>query len=188
MSGSSERGRGVLSVADREYLRGERELSSVQAERNARARIRERVYDALLDFEVLVEWLSERDLELVFEKRTAEAEGTEAFDALVSAMAFLYQGLGRTDLDFETVLREGVNLAEAADDRAATVSLDVTYHALDADHLRQKLAADESLSLTEIAYLYESDDVTPDELAEYFGASRAADLDDGRVQSKVTEF
>ena len=188
MSGGDERGRGVLSTADREYLRGERELSSVQAERNARARIRGRVYDALRDFEVLLEYLSERDLELVFEKRTAEADGTEAFDALVSTMAFLYRGLGRTDLGFETVLREGVNLAEAADDRGATVSLDVTYHALDADHLRRKLADDEPLSLTEIAYLYESDDVAPDELAEYFGASQASELDDGRVQSKVTDY
>ena len=188
MGDASNRERGVLSAADREYLRGERDLSSVQAERNARARIRNRVYDALLDFEVLVEHLPERDLDLVFEKRTAEGDGTEAFDALVSTVAFLYRGLGRTDLGFETVLREGVNLAEAADDRGATVSLDVTYHALDADHLRQKLADDESLSLTEIAYLYESDDVTPDELAGFFGESRAAELDDGRVQSKVTEF
>ncbi|WP_232686578.1 hypothetical protein [Halobacterium zhouii] len=186
--GDDERDRGVLSAADREYLRGDRELASVQAERNARARIRDRIYDALLDFEVLVEHLSERDLELVFEKRTAEADGTEAFDALVSAVAFLYRGLGRTDLDFETVLREGVNLAEAADDRGATVSLDVTHHALDADHLRQKLAEDESLSLTEIAYLYESDDVTPEELAKFFGDSRMSELDDGRVQSKVTDY
>lgn len=186
MSGDDERGRGVLSAADRAYLRGETTLASVQSERNTRARIRERLYDALLDFEVLVEHLPERDLDLVFEKRV-QADGTEAFDGLVSALALLYRGIGRTDLDFETVLREGVNLAEAGNDRAATVALDLTFHALDADHLREKLDAGESLSLTEIAYLYESDDVTRDELAAYFEDGRA-ELDDGRVQSKVTDY
>ncbi|PSP77190.1 hypothetical protein BRC81_10405 [Halobacteriales archaeon QS_1_68_20] len=188
MAGRSDgRDRGVLSRADRTYLRGEAGLSSVQAERNARARIRNRVYDALLDFEVLVEHLSDRDRELVFGKRVSE-EGTAAFDALISTVALLYDGIERTDLDFETVLREGINLAEASDDRAATVELDVTFHALDADHLREKLDRGESLSLTEIAYLYESDEVGRDELAEYFDASRSPDLDDGRVQSKVTDY
>jgi len=188
MTGAGERARGVLTDADRAFLRGDRELSSVQAERNARARMRTRVYDALLDFEVLVEHLDSRDVELVFGKRADEADGAEAFDAFASTVAFLYRGLEHTDLDFETVLREGVNLAEASEDRGATVDFDVTYHALDADHLREKLDAGESLSLTEIAYLYESDDVGPDELAELVGESRAADVDDGRVQSKVTDY
>jgi hypothetical protein len=178
----------VLSPADREFLRGDRELSSVQAERNARARIRKRVYDALLDFEVLVEHLDERDRELVFGKRASGADGTGAFDAFVSTLAFLHRGLDETDLAFETVLREGVNLAEASKDRAATVDYDVTHHALDADHLREKVEAGESLSLPEIAFLYESDDVTRDELAALLGESRANGVDDGRVQAEVTEF
>lgn len=188
MPGAGDRDRGLLSPADRAYLRGDREYGSVQAERNARARIRNRVYDALLDFEVLVECLDERDLDLLFEKRASEGDGTEAFDALASAVAFLYRGVERTDLDFETVLREGVNLAEAPDDRGATVSLDVTYHALDADHLRTKLRNGDALSLTEIAYLYDSDDVSPEELASFFDDARAPDVDDGRVQSKVTDY
>lgn len=188
MSDAGERGRGVLTEADRAYLRGDREYGSVQAERNTRARIRERVYAALLDFEVLVEGLADRDRDLVFEKRASEGDGTEAFDAFVSTLAFLYQGVDRTDLDFETVLREGVNLAEASEDRGATVDFDVTYHALDAAHLRAKLEGGESLSLTEIAYLYESADVSRDELAAYFEDSRAPDIEDGRVQSKVTDY
>lgn len=188
MSEPSSRGRGMLSPADREFLRGDRDLSSVQAERNARTRIRTRIYDALRDFEVLVEHLDERDSDLVFGKRASDGDGTEAFDAFVSTVAFLYRGLDHTDLDFETVLREGINLAEAPDDRAATVDFDVTYHALDADHLREKVEAGKSLSLTEIAYLYESDDVPPDELADLFGESRAPAVDDGRVQSKVTDY
>ena len=188
MDDSSERGRGVLSPADREFLRGDRDLSSVQAERNARARIRGRVYDALLDFEVLVEQLEDRDRELVFGKRASDADGTEAFDGFVATLAFLYRGLAETDLAFDTVLREGVNRAEAANDRAATVDYDVTFHALDPDHLREKVTAGESLSLPEIAFLYGSDDVTKDELADLLGESRAEAVEDGRVQAEVTDF
>jgi hypothetical protein len=187
MSDPSARDRGVLTPADRAYLRGDRTPSSVQAERNVRNRIRTRVHDALLDFAVLVEGLEDRDLDLVFASTLDDGDDTDAFDALVSTVAFLYRGVDRTSMDFETVLREGVNLAEAADDRAATVSLDVTNHDLDVDHLTAKLEAGESLSLTEIAYLYESTAVGRDELAAYFDDD-AGDLDDGRVQSKVTDY
>lgn len=184
-----ERERGILSPADRAYLRGESDLAGVQSERNTRARIRERVYHAVLDFELFVEHLSDRDRKLVFEEWFDEIDGTEAFDALVSAVAFLYRGTADTDLEFETVLREAVNLAEAGDDRAATVDLDLTFHALSGEQLRQKLRRGEELSLTEIAYLHESDDVPTDELARHFrDAEDATEVDDGRIQSKVTSF
>ncbi|MFC4359720.1 hypothetical protein ACFO0N_17380 [Halobium salinum] len=185
---TGKRDRGLLSPADRSYLRGESDLASVQSERNTRGRIRDRVHDGLLDFELLTGALSDRDVELLFEKRLGGDDGTVAFDALVSAVAFLYRGVDHTDLDFEAVLREGVNLAEAREDRAATVTFSKTLHALDTDQLRRKLESDESLSLTEIAYLYEADDLGRDELAKYFGDTRAPELDDGRVQSKVTDY
>lgn len=175
----------MLSPADRAYLRGEREHGSVQAERNARARIRRRVFDALVDFELLVEHLEERDRELLF-AGDVEAAGTTGFDALVSTLALCYEGVRRTDFGFETVLREAVNLAEAREDRAATVGLDVTYHARDPDQLLEKLEAGASLSLTEIAYLYESDAVDRGALARYFEDEE--ELDDGRVQATVSDF
>jgi len=185
MSVEDERGRGVLSPADRAYLRGEREYGSVQAERNARARIRRRLVDALLDFELLVEGLAERDRELVFGGDVDDA-GTEGFDALVSALALCYEGVGRTGFEFETVLREAVNLAEAREDRAATVDLEMTYHARDPDQLFGKLEEGASLSLTEIAYLYESDAVDRAELARHLEADE--EPDDGRVQATVSDF
>ncbi|WP_227352844.1 hypothetical protein [Haladaptatus salinisoli] len=185
----SERKRGILSRADRAYLRGEADLASTQSERNARARIRDRIHDSVLDFELLVECLSERDRELVFEKRFENADGTEAFDALVSAVSFLYRAIEDTGLEFETVLHEGINVAEAKDDRAATVRLDVTFQSLTAEQLLRKLESGETLSLTEIAYLHESDEVRADELARYFrDAEATSEIDDGRIQSKVTNF
>ncbi|MWG35818.1 hypothetical protein [Halomarina oriensis] len=185
-----DRDRGLLSSADRAFLRGEADLSSVQSERNARARIRDRVYDGVLDFELLVERLSERDRTLVFEKRFGSMEGTAAHDALVSALAFVYRAVGDTDLDFEDVLREAVNVAEASEDRAASVDLDVTYHSLTVPELRRKLDRGESLSLTELAFLQSSEEVSLRELARYFEDADAArqGIDDGRIQSKVTEF
>jgi DNA-binding transcriptional regulator YiaG len=183
---NGDRERGVLSPADREYLRGEAEFSSVQAERNARARIRDRVYESTYDFELLVEQLAGRDRELVFEKRLG-GEGKEAYDALVSALAFLYQGIEETGIDFEDVLAEAVNVAEAGNDRAATVDLDLTFHALSADELLRKLRAGETLSLTEIAYLQGSDEVSQADLARYFSGEEET-VEDGRIQSKVTQF
>lgn len=185
-----DRPRGILSAADRAYLRGETELASEQSERNTRARVRDRVYDGVLDFELLVERLSERDRKLIFEKRFGEMDGTAAFDALVSAVAFLYRGIEDTDLAFETVLSEAINVAEAGEERAATVDLDVTFHALTADELLRKLERGKSLSLTELAFLHASSEVSSRELARYLGESAEGrdGIDDGRIQSKVTDF
>ncbi|MXR40221.1 hypothetical protein GRX01_02455 [Halobaculum sp. WSA2] len=186
-----DRDRGILTPADRRYLRGETEFASVQSERNARARIRDRIHAALYDFEVLVGGMSERDRELVFADRL-DREGTAAFDALVSALAFLYRGVEDTELDFETVLSEGVNLAEASEERAATVDLDVTFHALSVAEVRRKMRAGEPLSLTELAFADTRTEVSADEFAEYLrgteGTVDDAGVDDGRIQSRVTDF
>jgi hypothetical protein len=184
---SEDRYRGILSPADRDYLRGEATFGSVQAERNARARVRDRIYDSLYDFEILVESLSTHDRELVFEKRVGNADGKAAYDALVASLAFLYQGIEDTEVDFEDALTEAINVAEAENDRAATVELERTFHALSADELLRKLRAGETLSLTEIAYLQQSDEVSAGELARYFSEEEET-VDDGRIQAKVTQF
>lgn len=185
---ATHRDRGILSPADRSYLRGDTEFESVQSERNARARIRDRVYDAILDFELLVDRLDDHDRELIFENRVETGDGTEAFDALVSAVAFLYRATDDASVEFDTILTEGINLAEAADDRAATVDFELTFHRLTVDQLRTKLERGEELSLTEIAFLHGSDEVRTDELARYFADDDASTVDDGRIQSKVTNF
>jgi hypothetical protein len=183
----TDRDRGILSEADRAYLRGETDYASVQSERNARARIRDRLFEAVRDFELLVEGLPERDRELVFGKRFGDEPGPAAFDALVSALAVLYLGVGDTELSFEAVLHEAVNVAEAGDGRAATVELELTYDRLSPEGLLHKLELGEELSLTELAYLHDHDDVSRDRLARYV-ADDESDIDDGRIQSKVTEF
>lgn len=183
-----ERPRGILTAADRAYLLGEREYESEQTERNTRARIRDRIEAAAYDFETLIEGLDERDRRLVFEERFGADGGAAAFDALVSAVAFCYLAVGDTDLEFETVLREGINVAEATEDRVASVDLTVTRANRTPEALRRKLELGEELSLTEIAFLQSGDAVTDEELARYLGADRATTVDDGRIQSRVTDF
>lgn len=64
----TDRPRGILSKADRKLLRGESDIEpQSQQERNARARIRERVGNGLRDFQLLADpaFLEERDLEMI---------------------------------------------------------------------------------------------------------------------------
>lgn len=79
-----ERGRGILTGADRAYLLGEKEYST-QGERDARYRIRNRTENALLDLRILNDHLQPDDRALVFE----EIPTTIFF----SAIEFLFKGL-----------------------------------------------------------------------------------------------
>lgn len=178
--------RGILTDADRAYLAGESTYESEQAERNARARIRDRVEAAVYDFEALLEGFGERDRRIVFAERFGE-DGQRALDALIAAQAFLYLAVGDTDVDFETVLSEGINVAEATEDRVASVDLTVSRAEQSVDALRRKLETRAELSLTEIAYLQAAEGVGDDELARHLGEDAPA-VEDGRIQSRVTDF
>jgi len=178
--------RGILTDADRAYLAGEGEYASEQAERNARARIRDRVEAAVYDFEALLEGLSERDRRIVFAERFGE-DGGDALDALVAAQAFLYLAVGDSDVDFETVLSEGINVAEATEDRVASVDLTVSLAEQSVATLRRKLETRAELSLAEIAYLQAAEGVGDEELARHLGEDHRR-VEDGRIQSRVTDF
>lgn len=114
MTSNPDRPRGVLTPADRKFLRGESELKSKQSRRDARLRIRNRIENAILDFSILFEELEERDLVNVFSSDSVEEK--DAFqDGIVDALAFLYWGSKRAALypTFESMLIEGVKAAEA---------------------------------------------------------------------------
>ncbi|WP_247002427.1 hypothetical protein [Halosolutus gelatinilyticus] len=127
MNTDIDRERGMLSAADREYLLGEREFGHEQSRRNAEARIRRRVRAAILDFDLLLHTLSEKDRRQVFERATTD----EAFlDGLRATVAFVYLGAEAYGIGFEDVLEPAVRGSEeyfAAADRDETVSVDVTF-------------------------------------------------------------
>jgi hypothetical protein len=103
----ADRGRGVLTPADRRFLGGDVALGSEQSRYDARYRIRQRTRNALLDFPILFEHLAARDREQVF-----DAEHEELADAVADAVAFCYLGATSLDVDPEQVIAAGVRRAE----------------------------------------------------------------------------
>lgn len=111
MNTDTSRDRGLLSPADRAYLLGEREMSHDQSERNAEARIRGRVRDAILDFDLLLHTLPAKDRKQVFDD---VATDPELIDGLRAMVAFAYVGTKEQGLDFEDVLVPAVRNSEEA--------------------------------------------------------------------------
>ncbi|ELY57120.1 hypothetical protein C491_11483 [Natronococcus amylolyticus DSM 10524] len=127
MNTDIDRDRGMLTPADRAFLLGEREMGHEQSRRNAEARVRRRVVDAILDFDLLLHTLSAKDRQQVFEELTSDAD---ALDGLKAMLAFAYVGTDEQGLDFADVLVPAVRHSEeacAASRRGANVSVDVTF-------------------------------------------------------------
>ncbi len=127
MNTDHDRDRGVLSPADREYLLGERTFGHDQSRRNAEARIRQRLYDAALDFDLILHTLPMKDRKQLFERTATDA----AFrDGLRAMIAFVYLGTETFGGGFEDILLPAVRSSEeylAATDRSEHVSVDVTF-------------------------------------------------------------
>lgn len=106
------RPRGILSQRDREYLVGESDIEQkTQKERNVRGDIRTRVKHALIDFTLLMNYLSPRDRQQIFDSRHIGIR-----DGIADALGFLYHETAPTHYDFEELLAMGI-------DRGAKVSL-----------------------------------------------------------------
>lgn len=116
MADDTDRSRGVLTPADRAFLRGEREFQSKQSQRDARLRIRNRIENSILDFRILFDELEERDSVNVFSSDSVD-EKEQLQDGIINTLAFLYRGCKRAAFYpvFETMLRDGVKLAEIAE-------------------------------------------------------------------------
>ncbi|WP_121820407.1 hypothetical protein [Halostella salina] len=127
MNTDTDRDRGVLTTADREYLLGERELSHEQSKRNAEARIRRRIENGILDFDLLTHYLDEADRRQVF---AGAADDEALIDAVTAMLSFAYIGLKEQGVDFERVLEPAVRGAETAyavDQLSANVDVTVTF-------------------------------------------------------------
>ena len=117
--GDESRPRGFLTEADRRYLLGTSDLEPrSHGERRARERIRNRFFNALLDFVLVEEHLADRDREQVFEKLISDdddytipgpqADGVQALQA-IATLAF--EGALRREIPFETLATHGVGEA-----------------------------------------------------------------------------
>ena len=127
MNTDTDRDRGILSPADRDYLLGDVEMSHEQSKRNAEARIRQRIFDGVVDFDLLVPFLEEKDRRQVFERAHSEEEFV---DGLTAMLAFTYLGLKEQGIDFERVLVPAVRSAEeayAVEQSATNVSVEISF-------------------------------------------------------------
>jgi len=110
MGDDPERERGVLSKADRRFLLdSDDEEKKSSKGRVTRSRIRDRIYDGLLDYSILVEELEERDRQSVFDQFSKDHDLQRG---ATNALIFLYLALEEQNLDFETILVPAVESAE----------------------------------------------------------------------------
>ena len=109
---SPDRGRGVLTQSDREFLLGRKSDYTEQSRRQKRSRIRRRVRNAILDFSILFEHLDDRDRQMVFDP---DDEDRDAYTrGMTDMLAFLHLGTMGYYTPFKHMLAEGVNRAEQA--------------------------------------------------------------------------
>lgn len=187
MSDGEERERGILTPQDREFLRGEREDISEGSKYNTRRRIRQRTEDAILDFSLLLEGLTDRDRERIFTPRERFVPTRESDDvvhinpetsvppalkqALIDAIAFLYGASVDAEIFPRIVIEEGVREAYSHEhpERALrnvdlTMEWDVPEDVLDT--ALYNLQEGRELSPPQIRALMEADEISDEELLE----------------------
>lgn len=117
----------MLSPADRAFLLGETEMDHDQSRRNAEARIRERVTNAILDFDLLVHHLREKDRRQIFEK-SMDDDGFR--QGVMAMLGFAYAGSKDAGIDFTHLLEPAIRKTEevhAAATLGSTVDVEVSF-------------------------------------------------------------
>lgn len=112
---------GLLSTADREYLRGEKSYDNPDSERRRRHLLRERLRLSFrTDFSLVASELNAKDRRLIFvnENRDSfqgyapeETFRTNELGGAINALAFTYAALLECNADFEEYLAEAISLA-----------------------------------------------------------------------------
>jgi hypothetical protein len=198
MTDREERDRGVLSPADRKFLRSPKEYTR-QATHEREQAIRERAWNGFLDGSVLLEHTTPDQRREIFdgwkdfsepvsdpadddrdrpdhfgdpaESRGKFIEKIRADSGFSSWLAFLYLGLSESDeFDFEAALRTGIERAEESRGRIVT---DLDFH-VDAreqrslDELKSRFQRRVRLTTEEIQRLRAADEVTDADLVAYY--------------------
>jgi hypothetical protein len=141
---AADRGRGILTPSDREFLLGRKTDYTEHSKKQKRNRIRRRLRNALLDFTILFEHLEERDRETVFDP---DDEAREAYtQGITDLLGFLYLGTMGYHVPFKDMLSQGVSRAEqelsGSEYRMVNVAFDVEpVGHIDVDAVIDKLDA-----------------------------------------------
>lgn len=176
-----DRPRGILSKADRQYLRGKKSYSSEQSERDARYRIRERIKNSILDFTLLINHLDDRDREQIFasskpdvlseetelneQHLTNVVEGAMFLHGIEDAITFFYLGLGDIHQSFEPVLEKSVENAEkkkGMDVEHVLVEIEIQERNPDLTDLIERFESGEAVTEEELKQLIHSNEINLD--------------------------
>jgi len=139
---SPDRGRGILTPSDREFLLGRKTDYTEHSKKQKRNRIRRRIRNSILDFTILFEHLEDRDRETVF---NPDDDAREAYtQGIIDLLAFLHLGTMGYYTPFKDMLSQGVNKAEqelaGSDYRMVTVDFNVDpVGQIDVDEVIDKL-------------------------------------------------
>jgi hypothetical protein len=157
----------LLTYAMREYLLGEKEVSDA-LESQTRQRIRDRIRNGLLDFELLLCTLDDQDVQTIFSSITDDyrAMGNrerEVYDGTKHTLAFLYFALSEfSQSDFEDIVENAIrSSSQRSSERRrgphqwraeANVDINVDWEirAWRNDKLMEKLHSDEFLNEREL--------------------------------------
>lgn len=168
---------GLLTYDDREYLFGEKDVEGA-AEDQLRQRLRDRVRNGLLDFELLLARLEDRDIATIFEDVTPPpwpegGDDGEGFRSVEYALAFLYHGVSEySRVDFEAALEDAIREGGTRSSKARgdgyfltaepTVNIDVDWTVAQADleAALESLREGEPLRGEEIAALVRHGDLS----------------------------
>ncbi|MBX0322933.1 hypothetical protein EGH21_07820 [Halomicroarcula sp. F13] len=174
-----DRPQGLLTYDDREYLLGEKDISDA-SETQLRQRMRDRIRNGLVDFELLFHYLDDRDLQTIFSDITEPPEGSEiseVYDGIRWALAFSYYGITEhTHVNFERLLEEAIEIGSNRSRKAtegehqkaaiASVNIEVDWRVrfVDPERAMEKLRDGEWLTDKEIGALVRHGDLDNEDL------------------------
>lgn len=110
-----DRALGILTRSDREYLLGEKEYKSNEAEINKRRDIRNRIKNGILDFELIDRYFPDKDRDKLFSEITdgTESEQHDFVDAVEALIAWLYVGLRKGGFNAKAIFERGIQRGES---------------------------------------------------------------------------
>lgn len=101
----TDRQRGILSKADREFLLGKKDDLEEQSKRNTRQRIRNRIKHGIRDFHLILRHLDTGENETISEYIS---RGNEIYQGLVAIVAFAFRLASHADIDRNEVVKKAI--------------------------------------------------------------------------------
>lgn len=166
-----ERPRGILSPADRNFLRGTTEYAHASTATERRNAIRERVHSSLRDYRVLLEHLPDALREQAFrEEKVDEKINVGVRNSVIDGLAFLYLGLsdatdGNEVSEFTDAIEDALGRAYEQRGRAIE-SVDVSIEVEEGGALEELDTPLEELPEATLVQLMQSDRITLSEYTE----------------------